>query len=96
MTLNYADMMENNLAFSIWQLLTNEDNQKPLNAMDFKQPICIHYAAHMETVNLLNYELKQHSTDKRRKLDGKICHSILQNGLHLYGTKMYNITIGHY
>lgn len=52
MTLNYADKMENTLAFSIWQLLTNADNQKPLHETDFKQPICIYYATHMENSQL--------------------------------------------
>jgi len=90
-------MMENTLAFSVWQSVTNAENQKPQQKVDFKQTTCIRYAKKTwKTVKLLSHKLGNSTAVTRCTLIGGICYSILQNRLHLQGTKACNITICHY
>ena len=86
-------MTDNNLAFSIWQLLTNEENQKHEFKTDFKQSLCTHYAKNGKHSNCLN------STAQLKEACLLLIYAInTTNRLHLYNTKTYNtgITMCHY
>lgn len=89
-------MMENTLAFSVWQSVTNAEIKSCSKRWILnKLPVYVMRKT-WKTVNLLNHKLGNSTAVTRCTLIGGICYSILQNSLHLQGTKACNITICHY